>query len=799
MEKTDSKVHRLNVAHSFPVWLPQTQTWLFNQVRFLPDHIQSDIICKVTQHLDQFSLPGIHSLMGRASFFSDITTRLFRHADYHAYVRFKIRTLQPDILHSHFGPVAWKNNLFLRGYGKKKPISVVTFYGQDVDHLPKVKPAWKKRYLQLFKETDLILCEGPFMAGKIIESGCPPEKVIVHHLGVDLDAIPFTVRPFPEKEPLKILLASAFREKKGLTYALKAISGVSETIPVQVTLVGDQLQTASSEQEKKRILNVIKEYRMESIVDLKGFIPQQKLNALARDHHLHIAPSVTASDGDSEGGAPVSLIEMAASGMPVIASRHCDIPEIIQDGETGLLTDEHDIHGIEQAIRTLISNRDLWYTLPERARSHIESDFNAKKQGERLADIYAQRVPATADSPRKKHSVNLSTGSDRPPKLLFISHSSSLYGAERSLADLVQGLHETGKYHVLVFLPDEGPLKELLDHKGIPNTIVPVVRWTGLRLRTMGRIIRHIQRKWTFKKAYQQALDFGPDLIYSNTLASPLGALLKAQIPATPHIWHARELPGHPDFGFFDIQEKKAWSYIAEHTDYMVTNSRFLASQIKNLLQSVTSVVPIKTIYNGFHVDRTEVKVKPSESSENNDFVLAMIGSITPLKNHIDALLAINELRKNYSNLRLHIYGDGPRSGIQWLKKKIQQFNLEKHVTFEGYKNPSEIFEQSDALLICSKIETFGRTAVEALIHGCPVISSDAGGLTEIVLHEKTGLLYSPGNTGALKSQIQALMQQPELRERLVEEGYAFVKNMFNMQQYTHTIEHLIDELLVKK
>ena len=63
-------------------------------------------------------------------------------------------------------------------------------------------------------------------------------------------------------------------------------------------------------------------------------------------HDVFLAPSVTASNGDTEGGAPVAIIEMAASGMPIVSTRHCDIPSVVLDGVTGLLAAERDSEGL---------------------------------------------------------------------------------------------------------------------------------------------------------------------------------------------------------------------------------------------------------------------------------------------------------------------------------------------------------------------------------------------------------------------------------------------------------------------
>jgi len=114
----------------------------------------------------------------------------------------------------------------------------------------------------------------------------------------------------------------------------------------------------------------------------------------ALGHHIFISPSVTASDGDTEGGAPVSIVQMAASGMPIVATRHCDIPNVLP--KNAELADERDVAGLVSRLRGLIANAGRWEPELAAARSHIELNFNAQTQGQRLAEIYSELVDGPA-------------------------------------------------------------------------------------------------------------------------------------------------------------------------------------------------------------------------------------------------------------------------------------------------------------------------------------------------------------------------------------------------------------------
>jgi colanic acid/amylovoran biosynthesis glycosyltransferase len=238
----------------------------------------------------------------------------------------------------------------------------------------------------------MVLAEGPHMAQLLMQMGCPENKVRVHHLGVTIDRLPFIPRQKQKQAPFRVLIAGSFREKKGITYAIEALGHLACDIPLQITLVGDASAIERSRREKVRILTAIDRYGLNGKVRMTGFLSHEMLLKEAYRHHVFLSPSVTSNDGDIEGGAPVAIIEMAATGMVVVSSRHCDIPQIIKHEVSGLLADERDVDGLVEHLRKLNDNPDCWPDMAKTARSLIESEYNARVQGVRLADIYKQLV-----------------------------------------------------------------------------------------------------------------------------------------------------------------------------------------------------------------------------------------------------------------------------------------------------------------------------------------------------------------------------------------------------------------------
>ncbi len=376
------------VIHSFPLWLPQTQTWMYNQVKQLQRlGVEAHVVCERTENLDQFAVANIHCFENEPLFRQVWDKglrklRVRRHLNYLVKISRKIDT---QIIHSHFGNVGWAN---LGAVRKLKAKHVVTFYGLDVNKLPIQYPAWRGRYRKLFAEVDRVLCEGSHMASCVVKLGCPDHKVKVQHLGVDVDDISFQPRQWQPDEPLRVLIAASFREKKGIPYAIEALQIVDREVPVTLTIIGDAGQELESQEEKARILATLDRSGLKASTRLLGYQTHQSMLKEAYKHHLFLQASITAQDGDTEGGAPVGIIEMLATGMPVVASTHCDIPEVVGPAFAHLLAPERDAVELAKCIQSLLEAADNWSSLVQEGRKRIEKEYHQIKQAERLTEHY---------------------------------------------------------------------------------------------------------------------------------------------------------------------------------------------------------------------------------------------------------------------------------------------------------------------------------------------------------------------------------------------------------------------------
>jgi colanic acid/amylovoran biosynthesis glycosyltransferase len=375
------------IAHSLHTYLFRTGSWIYSQLTHVKK-FESLVIATRKQNLDVFPWEDAHFLSELSPFSRFIQREYAKRTDfYYPYFYRLLKKRQPALLQSHFGNRGYFD---LKLKEKLHVPQVTTFYGHDASMMPQ-DLKWRSRYNQLFNRCELFLAEGMHMKKTLVELGCEESKVCVQRLGVDLEKIPFIPRRLERDRSIRILIASTFRDKKGITYGLEAFAKLIKTHDnVELTLIGDAGRSQREVEYKKEIMWVIKNNNLNNKINYLGFLPYPEFIEESKKHDVFLAPSIKGSDGETEGGAPVTLVEMSAYGMPVVSTLHCDIPEVILDGRSGFLVPEKDVDSLTERLAFLITHPEKWEDIGRAGRKHIEQEYDAKKQAMKLEEIYAR-------------------------------------------------------------------------------------------------------------------------------------------------------------------------------------------------------------------------------------------------------------------------------------------------------------------------------------------------------------------------------------------------------------------------
>jgi colanic acid/amylovoran biosynthesis glycosyltransferase len=313
-----------------------------------------------------------------------------------------------NLVFSHFGP----SGLAGMQVGLMNDIpSVTIFHGYDVSMLLH-SPRWVEQYQTLFHFSSHCICISEVGRQRLIEIGCPPDKVSAVHLGVDLAWFVFKDRGpmLAQTKQKRLLMVSRLAEKKGIPYALRAFR-VALAIDPSLTM-----RVVGEGEDRPQLESLRKELGMESQIEFVGALDGAGVCREISDCHVLLQPSITAHDGDQEG-IPVALMEAQAGGIPVIATRHSGIPELVLDGRTGILVPERDVDALAQAILRIVGNPALASSLGYAGRNWVEREFNLKIQADRFTRLLVQIYEG---HPQERYATPNQIGLKSEPRILFL-------------------------------------------------------------------------------------------------------------------------------------------------------------------------------------------------------------------------------------------------------------------------------------------------------------------------------------------------------------------------------------------
>ena len=199
---------------------------------------------------------------------------------------------------------------------------------------------------------------------------------------------------------------------------------------------------------------------------------------------------------------------------------------------------------------------------------------------------------------------------------------------------------------------------------------------------------------------------------------------------------------------------------------------------------------PADVIYNGVDVKRLSSQAVPKAATTT--IRLVSIGSIIPRK-RVDILIrAFALVRARTPDVHLTIIGGGSEQSA--CKALVEQLGLGDAVTLAGLLGayPSDLLSAADVFVSASESESFGLMFAEAMCFRLPIVACAVGGIPEVVLNGKTGVLVRPNDAEAFAGALQQLIDDPALRARMGEEGFRHVSDSFDLATRTEELLELL-------
>jgi glycosyltransferase involved in cell wall biosynthesis len=350
--------------------------------------------------------------------------------------------------------------------------------------------------------------------------------------------------------------------------------------------------------------------------------------------------------------------------------------------------------------------------------------------------------------------------------ILFVSHISDLSGAPISLILLAKNLSKM-KYHPMIALPEKG-------------SVIPKLNSSNIYYQIYRETLIH--KLFPSLKIYRILKERQIDLIYLNTSAS-IWAAKAAKLLRIPVISHIREdLRG---FNNLIIRSK-----IRSCSDKIILISNWM----KSFIRTSKAVVVHNTvdIADFQHLDPDRIRLEFNIKNK----IIVFIGSLEERKGIKYLLKAFPLIKASVPDVKLLIVGK-PLPGQKGYLNMLKGLAKDPNIIFAGTRpDVYDIIAASDILAAPSLSEAFGRTVIEAMACGKPVVASNVGGIPEIIEDGKTGILVPPKDEKALANAVIKLFASKDLAGSMGKAGRQRAEQYFNIGSQVKEIEGILDEYL---
>jgi colanic acid/amylovoran biosynthesis glycosyltransferase len=285
------------------------------------------------------------------------------------------------LIHCHF---LWNAALAIAAGSFGGVPVICTGHGTDVNRAT-VDEHYRLHLQQVvFPRINYIIAVSAFIARRLKEIGCPQDKIQVMYLGAPLPQ-KYSL-PNRKSDTIQVVCVASLAPVKGYLDLLEGFRLALRAVPIlRLTLIGDG-------PERHTIERFIKEWGLENSVVLTGWLPPEGVQKALLNSDLYAQASYRYKDPGgqrvSEEGLPISMVEAAGHGLPIIGTDSGGISEICCHNINGLLVPERDTESIAKALIELACSDELRAKMGRESRNIAEADFDTDKQMGKLEAFY---------------------------------------------------------------------------------------------------------------------------------------------------------------------------------------------------------------------------------------------------------------------------------------------------------------------------------------------------------------------------------------------------------------------------
>jgi len=499
-------------------------------------------------------------------------------------------------------------------------------------------------------------------------------------------------------------------------------------------------------------------------------------------------------------GMPNAILEAQACGVAVIATDVGGVSEIITDNFNGVLCKPEDIENISEKLIYLIENSDFAGFLAKNAIERLKTKFSCANLISKTCAIYKslmiQNAPETASEffEREEFKVKLN--------ILYLITSSDVGGAQKHLLSLVD-YFVSNKHQVKVAASPGEPMNSSLKKLGI----MPVT------LKHLQKSINPFKDLLTFYDICKLLIENNFHIIHCHSTKAGILGRIAAFFAGVPvKIFTAHGFVFHngmnPVKKYLCILAEKIGGFFS---DAIITVSN--ADYMKAKKYKIIAENKLRLIHNGIDcgpggefnflpgaaADKKRRQLREKYGFGEDGILIGSVGRLVYEKSYSTAITAFARLIKNNDKLAMIIAGEGyERASLQSLIKKL---NLEGRILLAGQvKAAEEIYSILDIFFLSSIKEGLPYSLLEAACFGLPCVCSNAGGISELITDDETGILCAAGSADAFYEAVNKMTSlSAEARKKLGANLMAKVKKSFSSRRMLELTENCYMDLAGKK
>ena len=664
-----------------------------------------------------------------------------------------IRRERVDVINTHLTTASWMGALAGRICGVP---SVAVVHATD-------RKTW-------FQHADHLIAVSQGVKDALVEQNLDAEKIKVLYHGINLDNYAAPLETAVAKARLglpadarTVGVTASLIERKGHRFLLRALKNLEATSgPVHAIFAGEGELGAELRAQAG-------ELGLAERVHFLGF--RRDVAAVVSAMDVFVLPSL-------KEGLSLAVMEAMALQKPVVCSAIAGLPEVVRDGQTGVLVPPGDVAALTGALEKLLGDAELRRDLGCHARQFLHRNFEQTACLEAMEAHFTcvvahhqaanwPTVPPVAPAFAARRVAPVATEALRVVQLIS---PSKIAGAERLTISLCRGLNENGHQVSLLVKPDHA-LIQTACAEGVDATSM---RLAGkLNLLAVGRLAR-----WFYSHDV--------DIVATQLSTASLWGTLAARLIGLPSVATVHALNSKTCYLF---------------ADRIIAVSHAVKA---HLIAQGVEAEKIRVVHNGIDLhpfvppaDKAAAKSAvglPAASS-----VVGVVAHLTQKKGHRWFLDAAAPLLRQFPDLQLLFLGEGDERAA--LQKQARALGVEARVIFAGFHAEVVPFLAAMDVLVLPPIakEGFGRVLVEAGAMGLPVVGTDIGGIGEVIVPDETGFVVAPGDADALQLALSALLDDAELREKMGARGRERAWQEFSAASMIEQTERVYRELLAER